>query len=207
MIHFLVFSSLFQVSCVSSVQEIYPPKSGDKIKIIYVVSHGWHTGIVVKREDVQLEHWPESHEFRWNDFIEIGWGDEGFYQAEEITSSLTVSALIWPTSSVLHVVGFNSSVRSYFPMSVVKEITVSEKGFENLIRFINRSYARGKQGEVQSLGKGIYGHSRFYKAVGSYHLFQTCNHWTAQAIRQTGYPISTFYSFTAGNVLYQIDQE
>ena len=39
-----------------------------------------------------------------------------------------------------------------------------------------------------ALGPGLYGDSRFYPAWESFHLFRTCNVWTAQALRAAGLP-------------------
>ncbi|HSG73424.1 MAG TPA: DUF2459 domain-containing protein, partial [Planctomycetaceae bacterium] len=59
-------------------------------KTVYVVGHGWHTGIVLPVGEISPEIWPEVSEYRKHDldFVEFGWGDEGFYRATKITPSL-----------------------------------------------------------------------------------------------------------------------
>ena len=49
----------------------------------------------------------------------MGWGDDGFYRSDKITTGVTLKALFWPTPSVLHVVGFNDAPESYFVESKV----------------------------------------------------------------------------------------
>ena len=50
-------------------------------------------------------------------YLEFGWGDKGFYQANEITSGITFKAVFWPTESVVHVVAVPKEPRIYFKNS------------------------------------------------------------------------------------------
>lgn len=61
-------------------------------------------------------------------YLEFGWRDKGFYQSEEITSSLTFQAIFLPTESVIHVVEVTESAENYFPHSEVTTICLN-KGF------------------------------------------------------------------------------
>ena len=45
--------------CVGPVTNLYPPGADDPVREFYVVSHGWHTGIVIDRDDVPQKVWPE----------------------------------------------------------------------------------------------------------------------------------------------------
>lgn len=193
-------------SCASPIASLYPPEHSHNSFEIYVVSHGWHTGIVLRHADVPPERWPQLADFPQAKYIEVGWGDAGFYQAEQITLGLVLKAILWPTSTVLHVVGLAASPIISFPHSQVIPLQISAAGLSQLVHFIENSYAYDEHHHWQLIGEGIYGDSRFYRARGHYHLFHTCNHWTAAAIRSTGFPISHFYAFTAGNVMYQLQQ-
>lgn len=73
---------------------------------IYIVSHGWHTGIVVPAAIVNRVLPQLDARFAQPKWYEIGWGDKGFYQAQEITSRLTLQAMFWSTGAVMHVVAF-----------------------------------------------------------------------------------------------------
>ncbi len=186
-----------------SIEGLYPPEPGGSHYSIYLLNHNdWHTGIVVSREDISNGVWERSHfgEFR---FLEFGWGDRDYYPFPKPTFWMTLKAAFWPTRSVLHVVGFNASVEKFFPGSEIIEIKVSKKGFENLIGFIQDTYERDEKGEPIELGPGLLENSRFYMAEGKFHVFKTCNVWTAQAIRSAGCPISPFYAISARNTIYQ----
>ena len=40
----------------------WPPRPGEE-KIVYLLSHGWHSGIVVQRADIREDLWPEKADF------------------------------------------------------------------------------------------------------------------------------------------------
>jgi hypothetical protein len=116
---------------------------------------------------------------------------------------MTVKAALWPTESVLHIVGFSGPVETYFPASEIVGIKLSLRGFERLCAFIQNAYARDASGAVTELGPGLYENSRFYLGRKKFHLLRTCNVWTAQAIRSSGFPITPLYAITASNIIYQ----
>jgi uncharacterized protein (TIGR02117 family) len=168
---------------------------------IYVVSHGWHVGIVVQRADIPARLWPEHRQLPAAAYLEIGWGDQDFYQADKVTLGLILKAALLPTPSVLHLVWFDLPVSQYFPASEIVEVGVTQQSFEALCRFIHTVYHRDARGKTVQLGPGVYGTSRFYLAQGKYHLFNTCNTWTAKALRAVGCPISPIGVLTAGSIM------
>jgi uncharacterized protein (TIGR02117 family) len=179
------------------------PSPNEPAPVIYLVSHGWHTGLVLKRVDIPAALWPESRDFPEADYLEVGWGDWDYYQTPEPGLGLTLKAAFWPTASVLHVVGFHESVTEYFPTSEIIALKLSLSGLECLVAYIHDSYARDDAAKTAPLGKGLYGDSRFYPARGKFHLFNTCNVWTARALRAAGYPIGPFTAITANDLMSQ----
>ena len=191
-------------SCVGPVEGLYPPLTADNSYTIHIVNHGWHTGIIVKRSQVKPYLSALKNEFLKDHYLEIGWGDAKFYQSGGDNYSYGLAALLWPTDSVLHIVGFSETPVEKFLFSELVELKVSEKGFQNLLNFINNSFSLSENNIPERLSLGLYGRSWFFKSKLFYHLLNTCNHWTAEAIRKTGFPISTFYAITAGNVISQL---
>ncbi len=201
----LALSALAVVAgCAGPIQGLYPPRLGEPAASVYVLSHGWHTGIAVRRADVPVGLWPEHRDFEGSEFVEVGWGDRDFYQAPKATSGLALRAALWSRASVLHVVGFSRPVRPAFPESDVVEIRLSTRGLEQLALFIQDAYARDAAGRAIPLGSGHWPLSRFYLAREPYYLWRTCNTWTARALRAAGLPITPLYAITAVNVMYQV---
>jgi uncharacterized protein (TIGR02117 family) len=166
---------------------------------IYVVSHGWHTGIVVRRADVVTGAWPESEDFAQAEYLEVGWGDRDYYQAHDPGFLDAVTAALVPKPGVLHIVGFRGDVRLTFPASDIVALRISPQGLADLVAHLRASYERDAAGQTIMLGPGLYGDSRFYGSVERFHLFRTCNVWTAATLRAAGLPIAS--SLTAEGVM------
>lgn len=174
---------------------------------IYVLSHGWHTGIVVNAEDLNKLIPSLSQRFAKAGKYEIGWGDQGFYQAKEITTGLTLRAVFWPTPTVIHVVGLYKAPALSFPKSEVEKLTLSHESYSNLLEFLKSSFFFDDNSEPVSLRKGIYGDSQFYRAVGTYYLFNTCNKWTAKGLASAGFDISTFFKLSSESVISYVKKQ
>lgn len=170
--------------------------------IVYVTGHGWHTGLVLRTDDVPASVLPEVLDFQGAEFVEFGWGDEGFYRAKKITPGLVAKAALIPTPSVLHLAGFNGRVDEFFTASDLIALSLDDAQFEQLCEFLSASFDR--TGETpDNLGQGLYGRSRFYRANGSYYFPKTCNVWTARALKAAGLPTRPAASLTAESVLKQ----
>lgn len=134
-------------------------------------------------------------------WYEIGWGDKGFYQAQEITTKLTLQAMFWSSGAVVHIVAFSGQPERYFPASRVRPLTVNSSQYNGLLRFIGRSFQRDETGHLIALKKGIYGESQFYAANGRYGMLNTCNKWTAKGLKSAGMDINASLKLTAGSVM------
>lgn len=177
------------------------PEPNETTKTVYLVSHGWHAGIVVRRADIPDAVWPEKWDFPASEFLEVGWGDRDYYQTPDPHWGITLKAALLPTESVLHIVAFSGSVLAYFPRSEIIEIQLSESGFERLCRHISASYSRDPAGNSVPLGPGLYGVSQTYLSTETYHLLNTCNVWTARAIREAGCPITPASTVTVDSLM------
>jgi uncharacterized protein (TIGR02117 family) len=171
---------------------------------VWVVRHDWHTGLVVRREDVPADVWPERDEFSGAAYLEVGWGDRDFYQAPQGTLWMGLKAAFWANDSVLHVAAFSAPPAVYFVGSEVAEIPLSRPGFHAFAAFIADAHARTSEGRAIPLGPGRYGHSRFYLGRERY-VLTSCNVWTARALRAGGFPITPFWAITAANVMFQVE--
>lgn len=207
MIRFVPFiAALLMIGCSTKPHVIDPVQrpEANRSHAVYVVSHGWHAGLIVPAASIN-QRLPElSERFGKVAFYEIGWGDKGFYQAAEITTGLTLQAMFWSSGAALHVVALDRPPRDYFPGSQIVETCLSNEQLHNLSTFIANSFARTADGAVIRLQNGIYGNSQFYEAEGRYYLLNTCNKWTAKSLRSAGLPIRHTWKLTAGSVMRSI---
>ena len=146
---------------------------------VYVVTHGWHTGLAVRAADVDFARWrplPHAGEAR---YVEVGWGDRDFYPAAGFNLWYAFKALAWPTPGVLHVTGFDRPPARRFPQSEVLELRVSHSAFEGLLAYLAGSFAD----DPAPIAPSLYATGAFYPSREQFHLFKTCNVWVAGALR------------------------
>jgi uncharacterized protein (TIGR02117 family) len=198
----LLFFCAVGVACVvPETRTASPPRPEEPGKIVHLVSHGWHAGIIIKRADIPDSVWPEHKEFPDSVYLEVGWGDSDYYRTPDPHWGITLKAALLPTASVLHVVGFSSSVTAYFPYSEIIEIRLSDAGFAELCHYIAASYFKDTVGNSVALGHGLYGDSRFYESHETYHLFNNCNAWTDRALQTAGCPVKPAPVFTVEHLM------
>ncbi|GIU00182.1 membrane protein [Sulfurovum sp. TSL6] len=200
----IVLSIALLTGCTKSISEFYPPDPGRADnKTVYIVNHGLHTGIALSKKDA-APYIYSFDDFKSARYLEIGWGDEIYYQTDPNTLWMAIRALFWPTDSVLHVAALNTDPIKYFNDNKVVPLKLSKTGFIRLVEYIDNSFTLDEKKQIIKLGNGLYGTSRFYRAEGKFHLFNNCNTWSARAIRSSGFPINTCCIFTADDLIYQL---
>ncbi len=137
--------------------------------------------------------------FQAFEYLEFGWGDEGFYHNVRTLGDLqffeALRALFLPgNKSVMHVVGLNSSPRETFPVAEIIRIFVSDTGFSRLTVALDRSFARDNNIHAEELGVGLYGPSLFYRGIGTFNLLNVCNHWVVHLLEAASVPTNPFLS-------------
>jgi uncharacterized protein (TIGR02117 family) len=177
------------------------PATGRTIDV-FIVSHGYHAGVVLPREVLAEQASRHGHaalaelatRFQAFPWIEIGWGDEGFYREVPTVAALNMQlafrALFRPGNlSVLHVVGLQRGPELVFPSAEIVRIGIGEAGLARLLARVDATFARGVDGRLAAdLGKGLYGPSLFYRAVGTFNILNVCNHWVAGLLDAAGLP-------------------
>ncbi|APD47952.1 TIGR02117 family protein [Synechococcus sp. CS-602] len=200
---------LLSVGCASPQQHRRPVPQGHTQASgrhsAYLVTHGLHTGIVVPSEQLQDLLPGLAERFPAGRYLEVGWGDNDFYQAGEKRTDHTLKALFWPTDSVVHVVSVPSSPYRSFPDRVVRRLCLSEEQIRSLSQFLADSFLRDAKGGLLPTPTGRQGVNQFYEATGSYHLFSTCNQWTARGLRSAGFAINPAFKLTNGSLIGFID--
>jgi uncharacterized protein (TIGR02117 family) len=162
------------------------PSISDSLKSVYIVSHGWHTSIIIHRSDLPDTLWPISIDFSEEDSLEIGWGDKVFYMSNDFNFFTALKAAILPTESVLHVVAFSESIINYFNYCEIIKLEIYKTGYQQMCSFIYRSFKPDSTGKAMALGRGLYGNSQFFLGKKKYYYPNTCNSWTAEALYRAG---------------------
>jgi uncharacterized protein (TIGR02117 family) len=162
----------------------------DSLHTIYLIKQRWHTAIVFHKEDVDITILPEVKYFSGVELIDIGWGDEAFYQHPDFDWNLAYHALFYPTPSTLRMEGIFISMLEYFNISeIVVELKINNEQLKILLNYITGTIWRDEKNEHKILSTQYLNRVYFFKANRSYHLFNTCNTWLARGLKQSGLEI------------------
>ena len=204
LVSMLAATILLASGCLTPATESRTQSADEPATTLWIVDHGWHTSIVVRRADVDHARWPELDDFSGATLVEVAWGDREFYMATSSTSGLAIKAAVVTSGSVLHVVGFTAPVTNYFAASEVVAIRLSNLGLNALADFVHAEYQRDRDGAPLRLGQSLYGSGSFYAARSRYHLFNTCNTWVARALSRAGLAVETAGVVTTSDVMRQV---
>ncbi|MBI3434233.1 MAG: DUF2459 domain-containing protein [Proteobacteria bacterium] len=179
---------------------LYPPPPGSVPVDIYVVSHGYHSGIALPRASMAQFANTQGRAAliavatRFGDYpwLEFGRGEEEFYRRvasiADLRPGLALRALFFPgNEAVVHVVGLAAPPRRMFPRAQIVRVGLSEQGLARMLAMLDAAFMRGGDGRILGdLGRGLYGPSLFYRASGTFNLFELCNHWVARLLDAAG---------------------
>ena len=153
-----------------------------------MIFHDWHTVIVVPKSDGKVEEW---------EFCEEGWylnGHQGF--------TGVVRALLWPTASGVarRERADPVWVRHQPEQDTGEEVerwsfVLSEAGLLKMLEYLETE-----------VGEPLKGHSGWHAGKRSYHVFYSCHHFTASALRAAGLPIRPWWAFNGWMVGLQLDR-
>jgi uncharacterized protein (TIGR02117 family) len=190
---FLHTSPKLSVSAMPSLDDQIDSVSlftNDSLHTIYLIKQRWHTAVVFHTLEVDSTIFPEVNYFKDAVLIDIGWGDEEFYQHPGFDWELAYHALFHSTPSTLRVEGIYLSKQKYFDISeIVIELKINDKQLEILLESVSKTVWRDEKGNNKILSRQGLDRVIFFKANDDYHLFNTCNTWLAKSLKQAGFEI------------------
>jgi len=179
---------------------------------LFVISNGVHTDIVLPVKTDQKD-WTKNFpkdSFSVTDpsynYISFGWGDKGFYLQTPTWSDVKIStafkAAFGLSETAMHV----SFVKEKQEQNEkCRKLIVDSLRYQQLIRYIEASFDKKEDGVVLIKHPG-YGHfDRFYEAKGRYSLFNTCNLWTNNALKEIKIQ-TALWSPLAGGLMASLPQ-
>jgi hypothetical protein len=110
-------------------------------------------------------------------------------------------ALFWPTGGVVEIGHYDRvwADRTPQPPSERFVFRVSEEGYQRLRRHLRETISADVP--IVSVDQ-----STFYPSVRSYHLFHTCHHYAAHALREAGLPVAAFWAFSRTGLAWQLQR-
>lgn len=165
---------------------------GESLRSVYVVKRAQHTGIAVATADWPNRNWSVLADFPNSRYLEFGWGDARFYQAQEETWWLAIRAAFFSTASALHVIGFDRPTPAALIADEVIEVRLSAEGLRKLTASIEAEF---KDAPPKSFGVPLRGTpepNKFYYAKRRFFFPRMCNWWTARRLQDGGCPIAAW---------------
>lgn len=176
--------------------------SGATPHTIYLVQFGWHTALLLEGA-ATLEHSAKLRtDFHDTRYLMVGWGDGEYFVSEHAPWSKAVKALVASDYPALQVGGRDKNPPLGAQARDTVALAITERGFQELVEYIDRSIATDANGKLIYLGDPAEHPDRFYRATGNYSVFNNCNSWISDALRTAGLPISSF-NLTARGVFEQ----
>ena len=171
---------------------------------VYVVRHGWHTGFVIPSETIQSRLPELAERFGETPYMEFGWGDRAYYQSADKSLGITLRAVLWPSDAIVYTRAIPGQPRDYYPDAKVETLCLESRQFALLVNFIENSFYRAAGGDIVFSQDGLLENSLFFRGIGEYYLFNTCNTWTARGLKSAEFEISPAFKVQAGSVMRSV---
>ncbi|HDZ86000.1 MAG TPA: DUF2459 domain-containing protein [Candidatus Moranbacteria bacterium] len=182
------------LSYITVNKSVLTPKNN---KELYLSSNGVHLAVVIQVNDMSnellkgLKYRPDE------EYFSFGWGDENFYlntpSWDDLTFGSAFKALFLKGSTLIHLARYKQKRKSWV------RINVTDTELSKLNQFISASFKRSRNGRKIILkNRGYSINDDFYKAVGRYSLFNTCNTWVNRAFKESGLKACYWTPFAFG---------
>jgi uncharacterized protein (TIGR02117 family) len=171
--------------------------------IVYVIAGSWHTEIALPVVEIGGPLARLADRFRGARYLIFGWGARGFYMAKHPDLGDVLRAAV-PGPAVMLVIPLWVPPTTYIGPNNAWVIAVSRAGAVRLSQFLWNNLAKNGAGELERAGPGPYPQSVFYTVTGTYDAADTCNTWTADALRAAGLPVTVAGVVFAGQLVDQL---
>jgi len=117
---------------------------------------------------------------------------------------MALDAALTATPAVMHMAGLARQPELTYADVEVMPIALSEPSFRRLAGAIAGDFERPEGARAAPVSRGLYPDSNFYNAQGAFHLFNTCNTWTARMLRAGGMNLSPSGVVTADELVARL---
>jgi len=166
----------------------------------YVVRRGFHTDIGLPTAALAPPLRPLAAEFPGAQTLLVGFGDRAFVQSRGHRWLGDWLLALLPGQGAMLVTGLSVPPDQAFAARDVVRLALTEVQWQGLQHFVRASFAP-PEGAPARLAEGPYTGSRFFASALTYDLLDTCNSWTAEALRAGGQNVPVDFSLFSGQVI------
>lgn len=159
-------------------------------RTIYIAKNYWHTGVVISIDKEAVKLLPSLKFVKENILVDIGMGEKDFYMSPSREILPAAKAILIPTDATIRIAevpGDTSLLRRISDFLI--ELKLDNDSFRKLLMFVDSSITKNELGEEIIIEKRSEGSIVFFESTESYHLFNTCNTWLANALKYSGIDI------------------
>jgi uncharacterized protein (TIGR02117 family) len=168
------------------IQPRASPDTAATTRTIFVDSRGYHTDIGLRIADLSGPLAKVAQDFPGARSMLIGFGDRSFVTTRNKWLGTWLLTLL-PGKGAMLVTGLTGDPDQAFGPPNIVTLHLTAAQFANIEDFVGNSFAQ-RGGHPSFIGNGPYRGSRFYASSRTYDLLDTCNTWTAAALKSGGLP-------------------
>jgi uncharacterized protein (TIGR02117 family) len=182
------------------------PQIENNERSIYIAKNSWHVGIILEIDESLISSLDAINQFDKFKYVDIGWGDAEFYQSpSDFDLLLAAKAILLPTSSVIRIQGYNSSINEITNWrDYVFEIRLDIAQYSKLCKFLSNSFSRDSTNQLLQTSENFNGIIRYYSSKQDYYLGYTCNTWVAEALEYAGTEVISSNVITAEELFKEL---
>jgi uncharacterized protein (TIGR02117 family) len=166
----------------------------------YILDRGFHTDIGLPTAQLDQPLRPLTATFPGARTLLVGFGDRTFVQSRGRRHITDWLLALLPGDGAMLVTGLNVAPEQAFPQQSIVTLRLTPVEWTRLEGFVRASFAP-PSGMPARLADGPYAGSRFFASSRTYDLLDTCNTWTAEALRAAGQPMPVNTTLFAGQVM------
>jgi len=154
-------------------------------KTIYLSTNGVHLNVILLKKDISSDLIKGISHLSNEKYFSFGWGDENFYLNTPTWGDLTFrngfNAMFINSPTLIHLTRYKKKHNDWV------EIKISENEINRLNLYLIHSFKKDSEGKKILLpNKGYTSNDDFYKAIGRYSCFNTCNSWINTGFKESG---------------------
>jgi hypothetical protein len=186
------------------------PVAADEGVEVYLLSDNLHTALVFDRAWLVESGYvmpPEVGNPRW---VTMSWGEKTAYtQKRWLTPLQVISALCTPSDSVMEIIPIDWKVADVCHHQTGYVAKVERSQGRALAAFLNACAEKGPDGKPVTIAPSSWGEGRLIQCPDNYSYYfpRICNVWTAQALGQCGFTITTPGAVSASGLVRQATHE
>jgi uncharacterized protein (TIGR02117 family) len=196
----LAVSCLLGSAC-ASAPPAHDLASGDESRSIFVIRRSLHTGIALETRELSGTRLTTLEDASTARYLEFGWGDAAYYQAERTTMWAVLASVVTPSESVMSVLPLTQISRESTGDYEAVELRVSRDELRAVVSSIESAFANEAPTPTGRTRRTSAGELEFYAANGAFHLLRTCNRWTTDRLRLAGCTLLPWPVLTPGRAM------